>query len=605
MKKLLATLILTLLIWSVKAQNIYVLGDYIVHDWSQGERETVAAVYKNGELLYTTPANNTIVFPKTIFCDSNENVYWMVNYSGHSEIWKNDQLFVTTRDTNKSIGNMYLSNDTLYYAGSETINNIPMAKIWKGENFTPYRTLGDGIHPSAIRNLDKDKTTGTMYYCGYVRLESINLPAVWHEMELLYTLPSSIHFEAKEICIDHGNIYTFNKGQSQTNVRIYKNESQLYSSQNLYNTQLYTFCAQNDDWYTYKFGHYGDHAIIKNGNETVLDFGHASSIDYNWPITKIKCIGNNIYATGFLEGNGHTGTIWKNFEWFQTISHCTVVGDFCYYEPPFPAMLSEWYYEIENGDGTVTYQHLKAENDTTINNERPTVIVRSNTQYDRDTISIEVTHEYVFERNGIVYWWNNELQEFTTLYNLTAEADDEWEIKVGTESIIVHVDSVGVFEYDGESRKMLHISDAGNIFNGDIVVGYGHMTSFFPEKLMNRSASYTVDGLRCYWVEDALLYHNGDEDCDAIYAQIHAGVEETTEDAAFTVYPNPANNVLFMETQSIASLQTATYRIANLVGQTVLSGSINAKTQQINIKELPSGMYFITVGGQTVKFVVK
>ena len=67
MKKLLATLILTLLIWNVKAQNIYVLGDYIVHDWSQGERETVAAVYKNGELLYTTPANNTIVFPKTIF----------------------------------------------------------------------------------------------------------------------------------------------------------------------------------------------------------------------------------------------------------------------------------------------------------------------------------------------------------------------------------------------------------------------------------------------------------------------------------------------------------------------------------------------------------
>ncbi len=250
---------------------------------------------------------------------------------------------------------------------------------------------------------------------------------------------------------------------------------------------------------------------------------------------------------------------------------------------------------------------MKAESDTTINNERPTVIVRSNTQYDRDTISIEVTHEYVFERNGIVYWWNNELQEFTTLYNLTAEADDEWEIKVGTESIIVHVDSVGVFEYDGESRKMLHISDAGNIFNGDIVVGYGHMTSFFPEKLMNRSASYTVDGLRCYWVEDALLYHNGDEDCDAIYSEIH-GVEEdgpSTGSGTLTVYPNPTNGVLFVETWRAASLQNPTYHITNLLGQTVLSGSINTETQQIDIKKLPSGMYFITVGGQTVKFVVK
>ena len=269
--------------------------------------------------------------------------------------------------------------------------------------------------------------------------------------------------------------------------------------------------------------------------------------------------------------------------------------------------LAEWYYKLEWDDGTVTYQHLKAENDTTINNERPTVIVRSNTQYDRDTISIEVTHEYVFERNGIVYWWNNELQEFTTLYNLTAEADDEWEIKVGTESIIVHVDSVGVFEYDGESRKMLHISDAGNIFNGDIVVGYGHMTSFFPEKLMNRSASYTVDGLRCYWVEDALLYHNGDEDCDAIYSEIH-GVEEdgpSTGSGTLTVYPNPTDDVLFVETVCTPSLPNPTYRITNLLGQTVLSGSINAETQQIDIKKLPSGMYFITVGGQTVKFVVK
>jgi len=73
----------------------------------------------------------------------------------------------------------------------------------------------------------------------------------------------------------------------------------------------------------------------------------------------------------------------------------------------------------------------------------------------------------------------------------------------------------------------------------------------------------------------------------------------------FAVYPNPTNGVLFVETQNFASLPNQTYHITNLMGQTILSGSINAETQQINIKELPSGMYFITVGGQTVKFVVK
>ena len=154
---------------------------------------------------------------------------------------------------------------------------------------------------------------------------------------------------------------------------------------------------------------------------------------------------------------------------------------------------------------------------------------------------------------------------------------------------------------------MLHISDVGNIFNGDIVVGYGHMTSFFPEKLMHRNTNYTVDGLRCYWVGDALLYHNGEEDCDAIYSELH-GLEEdgpSTGSGTLVVYPNPANNILFVQTLRATSLPTETYRITNLMGQTLLQGTITAETQQIDITRLPAGMYFINVNEQTAKFVVK
>ena len=274
---------------------------------------------------------------------------------------------------------------------------------------------------------------------------------------------------------------------------------------------------------------------------------------------------------------------------------------------------SEWFYKLEWDNGTITYQHLEYTADTTINNERPKVIVRSNTQYDRDEY-IEVTHEYILEQNNIVYWWNKDLEEFTTLYDYNADTGNEWEIKVGMESIIVHVDSVGIFEYDGETRKMLHISDAGNIFNGDIVVGYGHMTSFFPEKLMRRDAGFTVNGLRCYWVEDALLYHNGDEDCDAIYSDIHSIDEDGPSTpstgsgtaGALVVYPNPTNGVLFVETRHGTSLpdQTA-YIITNLMGQTLLQGRISAETQQIDVSTLPAGLYFISVGETTLKFVVK
>jgi len=270
-------------------------------------------------------------------------------------------------------------------------------------------------------------------------------------------------------------------------------------------------------------------------------------------------------------------------------------------EQQFP-ILSEWYYELEWGNGNITYQHLEYAADTTIGTQRPKIIVRSNTHYDRDS-ETEVTHEYIYEQNNKVYWWNKDLQEFTVLYDYASEAGDEWEIKVGTESILVHVDSVGVFEYDGDTRKMLHISDAGNIFNGDIVVGYGHMTSFFPEKLMRNNADFTMNGLRCYWVGDALLYHNGEEDCDAIYSEIH-GVEEdspSTGSETLTVYPNPANGVLFVQTLRATSLPA--YHITNLMGQTLLTGNISAETQHIDISTLPAGMYFISVGEQTAKFV--
>ena len=284
-------------------------------------------------------------------------------------------------------------------------------------------------------------------------------------------------------------------------------------------------------------------------------------------------------------------------------------------EIEFPR-LSEWYYELKWDDGSTTYQHLEYAADTTIGTERPKIIVRSNTHYDRDT-TMEVTHEYIYEEGGKVYWWNKDLEEFTILYDYAAEVGDEWEIKVGTESITVHVDEVDVFEYDGHTRKRLHISDIGDLFGGDIVVGFGHMTNFFPEKLMNQGKGYRVDGLRCYWVEDALLYHNGDGDCDAIYGELH-GVEEdgpsapstgsgTEGSGGLTVYPNPASNILFVrlpQCDSPTAGQTE-YRIINLMGQTLLQGTITAENQQINIEKLPAGMYFISINGETVKFVVK
>ena len=84
------------------------------------------------------------------------------------------------------------------------------------------------------------------------------------------------------------------------------------------------------------------------------------------------------------------------------------------------------------------------------------------------------------------------------------------------------------------------------------------------------------------------------------------GIKEdgpSTGSGTLSVYPNPTDGVLFVQAVHAPSLQEKTYRITNLMGQTLLTGQITAETQQIDVSALPKGMYFIIVGDTTRKFV--
>ncbi len=264
---------------------------------------------------------------------------------------------------------------------------------------------------------------------------------------------------------------------------------------------------------------------------------------------------------------------------------------------------SEWYYEIQNENGSTTYQHLEYVADTTVNHKDVQIIIRTNTLYDKGEHQ-EVTREYLYLEDEVVYWWNKDLQEFTVLYDLGAQQGDSWVIKVGTESITMHVDAVDYYYYDGRLFRLLWVSDEDDLFSGTIVCGIGHLSSFFPERLMTRDKGYGVNGLRCYWNYGNLVFTVNRNDCDAIYAELHHGLEEPTE-IPFAIYPNPTDGILVVETFLETSLTTNEYRITNLMGQTVLTGSLTAEIQQIDVSNLPKGMYFITISGTTRKFMAR
>ena len=80
------------------------------------------------------------------------------------------------------------------------------------------------------------------------------------------------------------------------------------------------------------------------------------------------------------------------------------------------------------------------------------------------------------------------------------------------------------------------------------------------------------------------------------------GVNEISSNV--NVYPNPTQGILFVETRLIAS-QSSTYRIINTMGQVLMTGQITSETQQVDVSNLPQGMYFINVEGAMMKFMVE
>ena len=284
----------------------------------------------------------------------------------------------------------------------------------------------------------------------------------------------------------------------------------------------------------------------------------------------------------------------------------------------YSLMGTEWYYEIVNENGNVTYQHLEYLADTTVGNEKPKIIVRTNQIYDKES-QVEVTYEYIFERDNKVYWWNNESQQYTVLYDFAAQVGDSWEIEVGSQSLIMQVDAVGSYDYDGNTYRMLRVSDEENLFSGNIVCGIGHLTSFFPEILMSNEKGYRVEGLRCCWDASELVFKLGDKDCEEVYERYHNGVDETIVETGFSVYPNPTTGLLHVIPNTVipsipksrnpeipnnetSTTSLATYRITNLLGQTLLTGILTASP--LDVSSLSNGIYFLKIDNFSIKFIV-
>ena len=266
----------------------------------------------------------------------------------------------------------------------------------------------------------------------------------------------------------------------------------------------------------------------------------------------------------------------------------------------WPVLNTEWYYEVQPLGGIfpriVSYQYTKIIGDTMLQSKKCRILKRFNKLNICESMGRE--YEYLYENSDTVYWYNQDLKDFTILYNFAAEAGDTWEISVRNCSFTVSVDSVNTVVLNSKNHKVLYVSDADNYFTGKIIEGIGHTKSFFPKDIYwycrgVACDSDVIDVIRCFLQNNTLVFHLDSTPCDTTY-QIFADLIDNQLTKIINIYPNPVKEIIsFVFTNnSYPGEDVLFYRLYNINGQIVKEGMLSDRNS-IFVGDLLSGIYNI------------
>ncbi|MEO0469297.1 MAG: PHB depolymerase family esterase [Bacteroidota bacterium] len=145
--------------------------------------------------------------------------------------------------------------------------------------------------------------------------------------------------------------------------------------------------------------------------------------------------------------------------------------------------------------------------------------------------------------------------------------------------------TVEVFQYDNGDResKVIHyqVDNGGHTWPGTPFNGNGNTNQDFQasEVIWAFFLRYDLDGLNGLATSGPL------EELPTIH-----------------LYPNPSGELLRLKK---TFSEAKNYEILNLNGQRILTAELAAGTQEINLTNLPEGMFLLSIDGQTFRFVKK
>ena len=194
------------------------------------------------------------------------------------------------------------------------------------------------------------------------------------------------------------------------------------------------------------------------------------------------------------------------------------------------------------------------------------------------------------DKKVYVRWWDYGLQHFNEeklYYDFNLQVGDSFDVCSYGEPCFIQVVAIEEMEMeDGSLRKKYVFNDGwGGDENETWIEGVGSLGGVAHRFDPDLTGSF-FSHLQCYFEDSKLVWTDGE-----CWDKIEENATEKVE-----LYPNPARDRVVIE-----GMEAVEVKIYNTSGQMV---KCVRGTNEIDVSELPEGMYFITVGDMTKKFVV-
>jgi len=581
MRRLLLLVSAMLVMTGMMAQDVYSSGYYT----QDGVKK--AAVYKNNTMLYSSTVSElNSIATSVVVSHVNDDVYWVRSNESYGDVMKNGELFLNQNSGTYIhslawIPGMSPVNGNPEYslraAGYQKIDGVKYAAIWKGSNSTPYCTpnSGNGCASEAYGVTMAHDASGNawnVYYCGYVQATAGSNPraTVWIGNNQLYTM-SQVDSYAYGLDYYAGNIYTVGveviNGKYVT--KVWKNDQELYTlTDATQNSRGWKIKVYGDDVWVCGWGTLRTQCIWKNGQPY-----------YTYTASNTRDMSVN--SKGVYHGvtrsvsDVYTSFIYKDGVELYQVDNCEYIygiymKDECLdedvrdipYEEHFEMGATDWACwttkDIEDNDGYASYWQLS------------------------DILNPDFDYSAVFkydpnnDQEGWLISPRISLQEVTSAI-LQFYTYEEYPNDMQYEGVLISTTGTSASDFheiwtqEAPAAEWNHYTlDISEFAGNDIYVAF----------------KYTGLNGHTWYVDD-------------VYIDGNLSIGEEVKNAV-TVYPNPANDVLY-----INGIEKYTeVSIYNAIGALVKVVSVNGN-EAINVSELAAGLYIARFGENSVRFTKK